>query len=240
METGLVIRTAFNNQGWAGHCNNPRHDNSCFKCRDGELFINHRNPIGEDINGFCKGESEGYPLSGYIFNAGSFWCWEQVLCKSYFWGNVRGKWRKVSKGMPVYFVYTEPDGTLTLWGHSSVTEKPHNELKQYSPIYFKPFEPMPQDKWRKGLSGEIITGSSWRQGNFRYLNEAYEKKLADLVEGKEPTEPKNKSLDRNEDLSIELNRDIKETLNKIANNEGREVNELIREAVAKLIRERRL
>jgi len=37
---GLIIKTAFNNQGWAGPCKNPLNDYRCFKCLEGGLYIN--------------------------------------------------------------------------------------------------------------------------------------------------------------------------------------------------------
>lgn len=236
---GIVIRTVFNNQGWSGPCKNPTIDSRCFKCREGGLHINKGNPIEEEENGFCKGEAEDYPLSYPISDNDSFWCWEQVLCVKYFWGNVRGKWRNVTEGMPVYFVYSESDRTLTLWGHS-VIEKIDNE-PEYPPIYFKPFKPLPQDRWVKGLTGEKITGKSWRQLHFRYLDENHEDYLASLIKGKEKREHRKNlihQIEQYESLEIELKKDIKGKLEKIAHIEGREVKELIREAVAKIIRDR--
>lgn len=236
---GLVIRTAFNNQGWAGRCINPLGDNRCFKCREGGLYINKGNPIEEDETGYCKGEPEEYPL--YLPEDGdeAFWCWEQVLCKKYFWGNVKGKWREAFKGMPVYFVYAEENRTLTLWGHS-VIDKINDEPKRYPPIFFKSFKPLPQDKWVKGLTGEKITGSSWRQLHYRYLDERHENYLSSLVKGEGKLKPLTTILhsEGHETLNFQLKKDIKEKLGKIANNEGREIEDIIREAVAKLIRDR--
>jgi len=233
MIRGLVIRTAFNNQGWAGRCINPLGDIKCFKCLEGRLYINGGNPVKEDGQGYCKGEPEGYPLDP---NA---WCWEQVLCKKYFWGNVKGKWRFVFKGMPVYFVYPELDLSLTLWGHS-VIDSIDNEPKKYAPIYFKPFNPLPQEKWIKGLTGEEITGKKWRQLHFRYLDESHENYLSALVQGKRNPPPRKVApfVEAHDTVIVELRRDIIEKLEKIAHTEGREVKDLIREAVAKLIRER--
>jgi hypothetical protein len=233
---GLVIRTVFNNQGWAGRCINPLKDIKCFKCLNGGLYINKGNPIEEDENGYCKGEPEDYPL----FADDPYWCWEQLLCKKYFWGNVKGKWRSVFKGMPVYFVYPELDLSLTLWGHS-VIDGIDNEPEKYAPIYFKPFKPLPQERWIKGLTGKEITGEEWRQLHFRYLDESHERYLASLAAGKGKLEHKKNDVHSSgsyEVLNVELKPDIKEKLEKIAHIEGREVKELIREAVAKLIRER--
>ncbi len=241
---GLVIRTVFNNQGWAGRCINPLDaiDLRCFKCVEGGLYINRGNPVEEDKNGYCKGEPEEYPLTDISSEGNDYWCWEQVLCKKYFWGNVKGRWRNVFIEMPVYFVYTELNGTLTLWGHSRI-KKINNEPKVYPPIFFEPFDPMPEEKWVKGLTGEVITGKPWKQLHYRYLNDVHEKYLASLIEGRETHESRKDfihSLESYENINIELKRDIKEKLQKIAHIEGREMKELLREAVAKLIRERGL
>jgi hypothetical protein len=231
---GLVIRTAFNNQGWAGRCKNPLSDARCFKCRQGGLYINKGNPIvEEDEHGCCKGEPEDYPL----VKDETFWCWEQVLCKKYFWGNVKVKWRYVFVGMPVYFVYPEVDSTLTLWGHSLV-DRIDNGPDEYPPIFFKPFKPLPEERWAKGLNGEKITGKKWGQLHFRYLDERHERYLASLVEGKEHGRREVDPPSIYDVLNIRLKRDIIEKIEKISRTEGREPQELIREAVAKLIRER--
>lgn len=231
---GLVIRTVFNNQGWKEPCKNPLKDYRCFKCVEGGgLYINKGNPIEEDEKGFCKGNSEGDP------KLGEKWCWEQGLCTKYFWKNIKGKWRYVNVGMPVYFVYSERDGSLTLWGRS-VIDKVNNEFK-YSHLYFKPFEPMPQDKWVKGLNGEELTGNSWRQLHYRYLDEKHENFLSSLIKGVEKIDRPNRfilSSGEYEIINFQIRRDIKEKLAKIADKEGREVSDVIREALAKLIRDR--
>lgn len=234
---GLVIRTVFNNQGWAGRCINPLNDPKCFKCSEGGLYINKGNPIEEDDQGVCKGEPENYPLN-YPANDEAFWCWEQVLCREYFWGNVRGKWRDVFIGMPVYFVYVDENKTLTLWGFSEIARIENNRA-DYPTIFFKSFEPMPKEKWVEGLTGEEITGENWKQLHYRYLDETHERRLALLTEGKTAIlTAKNQTAERLENAGIILKKDIREKLQKIAHAEGREVDDLIREAVAKLIRDR--
>lgn len=227
---GIVIRTAFNNQGWAGPCKSPFKDLRCYQCIKSIVFVNWGKPIEEDQRGFCKGESENNEP----------WCWEQILCAKYFWRNVLGKWRYAQVGMPVYFVYTEPDHSLTLWG-KSVIDRIENDLKPYPTLYFKPFEPLPQDRWVKRLSGEDLTGRPFLQGRYRYLDDKHEAYLASLVEGK--VQPKEQarnfiSPEDYETLNVRLKRSIIEKLGRIADKEGREVEEIIREAVAKLIRNR--
>ncbi|MHB8109987.1 MAG: hypothetical protein ACYDHW_08140 [Syntrophorhabdaceae bacterium] len=231
---GLVIRTAFNNQGWADRCRNPLTDDRCFKCRDGKLFINHGKPVEEDSQGRCEGNPENYPLNHPLDREQLHWCWEQVLCKRYFWGNVRGRWRSTFPGMPVYFVFSKSDGSLTLWGSSTV-ERIDNTPDKYPPVFFNPFVPFPEDKWIRGLSGKEITGSEWRQGNFRYLDAKHEGYLASLIKG---GSRENIAPTRHDNINIELRRDIRDKLEGIAEIEGRQIEDLIREALAKLIRER--
>jgi hypothetical protein len=60
-----------------------------------------------------------------------------------------------------------------------------NEPDEYPPIFFKPFKPLSEERWVKGLNGEKITGKKWGQLHFRYLDERHERYLASLVEGKE-------------------------------------------------------
>lgn len=232
--SGLVIRTVFNNQGWAGPCKNPFKDIRCFKCiQSSGLYINKGKPIVEDERGFCKGDVHNDPLLGDL------WCWEQTLCTRFFWGNVLGKWRFVQEDMPVYFVYSDLDGSLTLWG-KSIIDRIDNTPDRY-PIYFKEFTPLPQDRWVKGLTGEELTGKYWKQLHFRYLDNQHESYLSSLIEGNKKVEKITNaihSLDDYEITNIKLKRDVKEKLKKIAAEEGREVEEVIREAIAKLIRER--
>jgi len=232
--TGIVIKAAFNNQDWAGPCKDSLKDPRCYQCVKGIVFVNWGRPIEEDENGFCKGEIRNNEL----------WCWEQTLCTKYFWGNVLGKWRHAQVGMPVYFVYSEPDHSFTLWG-KSVIDRIENDLKPYPTLYFEPFKPLPQDRWAKRLKGEDITIARklWLQGRYRYLDNEREAYLASLVEGK--GEPPNKqarisilSEDYYENLNVRLRRSVIGELEGVADKEGREVEEVIREAVAKLIRDR--
>lgn len=234
---GIVIRTVFNNQGWAGTCKKPFEDYRCFKCTEKSgLYINKQNPVSEDEKGFCKGDSMGDP------KLGEKWCWEQTLCTKYFWRNVIGKWRYATVGMPVYFVCSEQDGSLTLWGHS-VIDRIDNEV-EYPTLYFKPFEPLPDDKWVRGLDGIELTGEIWKQLHYRYLDERHKNYLSSLVKGKgkvkklEPAKNSIISSDSDETFNFQLRKNIKEKVEKIAHDEGREIEDVIREAVAKLIRER--
>ncbi len=236
-DAGLVIKTAFNNQGWAGRCKEPvTRDRRCYKCVDGVFWINRGVPVKEDRDAYCTGNGSGmYVSNQHLLNLQPHWCWEQLLCRKLFWGNPLGQWRAVFIGMPVYFVYSERDATRTLWGHSTI-HRIDNNFDEYPLIFFKPFESLPEKQWVKGLTAEEICGKGWRQGTFRYLDEDHEQYLASLIEGGgrrnvSASEPY-------EQLTFGLKRDVKEKLMKIAGNEGREVEELLREAVARIVRER--
>jgi hypothetical protein len=234
---GLAIRTAYNNQGWANPCKNPKKDRCCYKCFRGALFINDGKILTEDENGYCKGNPTNYPLAD-ITNA---WCWEQVLCAKYIWGNVIGKWKDVYQGMPVYFTYVEVDNSYTIWGHS-IVDRIDNSRDKYPPIYFKPFSPLPQDKWIKNLSDIDITGKPWRQLHYRYLDENHTKYISSLISEDVKRENIVKPLpviEPYEKLEIELKGNIKQELEKISKEEGRDIQELVREAIAKLIKERK-
>jgi hypothetical protein len=238
MKKGLVIRTAFNNQGWAGRCKEPvTKDRRCHKCVDAVFFINEGKPIKEDQDGYCTGDGSGmYKSNQFLRNLEPHWCWEQLLCRKLFWGNPLGQWRWVFIGMPVYFVYGERDRTLTLWGHSTI-DRIENDFDEYPLIYFKPFEPLPEKKWVKGLTAEEIYGKLWKMGTYRYLDENHERYLASLVAG-EGRRKVAASEPYEEQLTLGLRGDMKEKLVRIAENEGRGVEELLREAVAKMVRER--
>ena len=233
---GIVIRTVFNNQGWAGPCKKPLDDPRCYICKRGILpGINGGNPIVEDAEGICYGDFGAFAVPE------DEWCWEQTLCSKLFWRNVRGKWREASEGMPVYFVFSNRDNSLTLWGRAEI-DSIDNKLVLPT-LFFKPFSPLPENKWIHGLTGVEITGKQWRQGHFRYLDDKHETYLASLVEkgkkAKQKDAPAIVSTTK-EKLELQFRKDIRDKIKKIAFIEGRTEEDLIREAVAKLIRERGL
>lgn len=231
---GLVIRTVFNNQGWAAPCKNPLKDHQCYICVKGLLpGINDGNPIKEDAKGDCYGDFGGLVVPE------DKWCWEQTLCSKYYWRNIKGKWRYAKVGMSVYFVYSEIDKSLTLWGQAIIDTIDNDH--QSPTLNFKPFKPLSQNKWVYGLTGKELTGEHWKQGHYRYLDAKHEAYMSALVERGEKHEIKNNIIPPSgayEQFDMQLKRDITEKLEKIAHMEGRDVKELIREAVAKLIRER--
>lgn len=230
---GIVIRTVFNNQGWAAPCKKPLDDERCYICKRGILpGINGGNPI-EENNGICYGAFGGYAIPE------DKWCWEQTLCSEFFWRNIRGKWRQASRGMPVYFVFSEIDKRLTLWGRAEVDSIDNNLV--LPTLLFKPFVPLPENKWIHGLTGEEVSGEQWRQGHYRYLDDKHESYLSSLVE--KGVKSKKKDIPTitsttQDTLELKFREDIMDKIEKIAFKEGRDVKDLIREAVAKLIRER--
>jgi hypothetical protein len=235
-KSGLVIRTVFNNQGWAGRCVNPTSDPQCFKCAKGLLpGINQGNPIHEDEDGLCQGNPDG------AYCPGDSWCWEQNLCKKFYWRRAKeGQWSSVSIGMPVYFVYPEFDKSLTLWGQTLI-DKIENENPCLSTLYFKPFKPLPRDEWVRGLNGKYITGQDWKQGQYRYLDKVQDKILRSLINKEIDVDTTHKHLPSPrgyDSVNVQLKKEIRDKLERIAEAEGRDIEEIIREATAKLIRER--
>jgi hypothetical protein len=234
-KAAVIIRTVYNNNGWAGPCKKPISEDSykCYKCVKGEVVgVNGGEKISEDNNGYCIGEI------GSII-PGDKWCWEQTLCSNYFWRNLRGQWRYATVGMPVYFVYTEYDGSLTLWAETIIDEIDNEH--DYPTLKFRPFDPLPKNKRVTGLTGEKLTGKSWRQGAYRYPNENHKNYIASLLLGESIDAPTtNLSPAGYKTINLKLKNDIRNKLIKIANDEGRELDDLIREALAKLIRERGL
>jgi len=232
----IVIKTVYNNQGWKGRCKRPLKDYRCYMCVKGVLpGINGGNPVEEDKKGFCHGDFGSYAIPE------DAWCWEQTLCAKYIWRNIKGKWRFATEGMPVFFVYPEHDKSLTLWGHT-IIKRIDNDF-ELPTIHFKAFDPLPHEKWVHGLTGKELTGAHFKQGHYRYLDATHREYLASLIQGGKQSQKTSVVPTVEVDagsINVQLREDIIRKLEKIANMEGREVRDIIREAVAKLIRERGL
>lgn len=232
---GIIIRVAFNNQEWVGPCKNPLGDPRCYQCIEGRVYVNFGKPIKEDENGFCKGDTLG----------GQAWCWEQTLCTEYFWGNAIGKWGpRAYSGEKVYLVYRERDGSYTLWGRTKV-DRIDNGAKPYPKLYLEPFKPLSKDKWARGRSDIDLTGKLWLRPNFRYIDDKREAFLDSLIEGGSPEQkfkeqPKISPTSQADYMTINLRlkQNVMERLEKIAHNEGREEEEIIREAIAEWLKGR--
>lgn len=231
---GIIIRTAFNNQGWAGPCKNPSNDPRCYQCIEGRVYVNGGKPITVDDNGFCKGEiQDGEP-----------WCWEQTLCTKYFWGNAIGKWGpRAYPGEKVYLVFRELSGLYTLWGRTKV-DWIDNNTKPCPNLYLEPFKPLSDDKRVRGLSAIYLTGRKWGQGTFRYIGGEREAILDSHIEGKPPIPNSQEGLKNSSSVAhymtvpLRLKVNITERLKRIAESEGREIEDIVREAIAEWIKGR--
>ena len=87
-----------------------------------------------------------------------------------------------------------------------------------------------------------MVGAEWRQGRFRYIDREQELHLEKLIKGETSeitqggaitTPPSGTSI-----LNIEVSPHINERLEKIARQEGRQKDEIIREAIAEWLKER--
>lgn len=232
---GIVIRTAFNNQGWARPCKNPLKDPQCYQCTEGRVYVNGGKPITVDDNGFCKGEiQDGEP-----------WCWEQTLCTKYFWGNAIGKWGpRAYPGEKVYLVYRELSGLYTLWGRTKV-DWIDNNAKPCPNLYLEPFKPLSDDKWVRGLSDIGLTNKVWLRPNFRYIDNEREAFCDSLIEGKAREQESKKQPEISQTgqvdymtINLRLKRNVVDRLEKIAYREGRDVEEMVREAIAEWLKGR--
>jgi hypothetical protein len=230
---GIVIRTVFNNRGWAGPCKDPDNDPRCHRCTKGIVNVNN---IRVDGNGFCEGDIQH----------GELWCWEQTLCtERSFWGNPqRKKWgRRAYPGEKVYLVYVEPNGSYTLWGKTEV-DWVDNLATPFPKLHLKPFKPLPDDKKVRGLSGVTLASKKWGQGSFRYIGAEREAFLDASIEGSWPKSSSDEgsrnssSLAGYASVTLHLKANVLERLERIANSEGREKEDIIREAIAEWLKGR--
>lgn len=230
----IVIRTAYNNNGWKAPCDTPGKDPLCFYCFKGLLGINEPNP--SDI--VCSGN-----------------CWEQHLGNDYKWGcPPKGKvfGQRAYPGAAVFLVFKQPDDNYTIWGKtviSSVDIAPMRSDSDFEDgfafIHFDPFEPLPVDKWVGNIPYKQLVGKKWMQGRHRYIDANRENYLNRLIDGEAVLEVPNltavKTGTGNGDgvvLGTTVTKSIYKRLEEIATAEGRTIDELVREAVAVWIRSR--
>lgn len=224
----IVIRTLFNNQNWKGPCKNPHQDQRCDICFQKPPPVNivpppPDDPVDED--GFCKGG-----------------CWEQRLCIDYKWG-CTPEGRKFSKraniGVKAFFVYRQPNHEYTLWGKSKVRDVNVLGHDGFYYLYFEPFEPLPEHKWVPNLAADKLVGEQWLMGNYRFIDDNREVYLEGLIQGGKQSKiifPS--SLGDYVELNVRIKPNIKEGLEVVANKEGRPIEEIVREAIAELLRAR--
>jgi len=152
---GMIIRTAFNNQNWAGKCiNADQRDRRLFKCW--QEVVNTGYKIDE--NGRCLAD-----------------CWESTLCTKLFWVNGLGDFDTNRAKGEVFFIFSDIDHSLVLWGKSEIKKVIGDK------VYFEKFKPMHPKSWIGGLTARNIIGQNWGHGTFRYIDEQIESNLNKLI-----------------------------------------------------------
>jgi hypothetical protein len=228
----IVIRVAWNNMEWKAACDAPGKDPFCWYCFRGVLQIDQ--PKKDDF--ICTGE-----------------CWERRLCKEFKWGcTAKGKvyGGDAYPGVSAFLIYKQPDDNYTIWGRTVVSTVDTQPMKStykyedgYAFIHFKPFEPLPQDKRVKNLSDVELVGKRWLQGRHRYIDNDQAVYLDQLIDGQVRVKSIKTIFDKvnfnNTDeiaLGTSIAPNIYKKLEEIATNEGRGINELVREAIAKWLK----
>lgn len=197
-DEGIVIRTAFNNQGWQDRCMNPLNDPRCYQCVEKRINVGWtktiKSRIDKDEDGHCvfiAEEDAVIPLEGGgRIQAGQRTdhpCAEYALCSQYYWENFERHFStRVHPGQAAFFVFKNRDQYYTLWGRSRVRSVTSNRQG----IYFEPFEPLPQDRWVEKITDRDLVGKPWRQGTFRYIGADQVHYLDDLIGTDTPYQPR--------------------------------------------------
>lgn len=228
---GIVIRTLYNNQNWQAPCRTPGKDELCWYCFYGILQI--QSPKKDDF--ICSGH-----------------CWEQHLRNDYKWGCTpkgRAFGYQAYRGVTVFLVFKQPDGNYTIWAKTTASEvdiEPMKDGKDYEKgfafIHFNPFEPLPRDKWVRNITDVKLVGAKWLQGRHRYIDTEREAKLEQLIEGivseKEAESLVTAELLTTTTLNVNVAPNVYKKLKDIADKEGRQIDEIIREAIAEWLRGR--
>jgi hypothetical protein len=230
---GIVLRVAFSNSSWAGPCANPLDDPARFEqCIKQKIRVGTRREQGAPLDRITQRE-DGKCAST---------CYEQKLCTDDpRWQTALGTWRQAQAGDKTYFVFRQagPRALYTLWGRSRVTRV------EGCYIFFERFEPLPEAKWRENLTARQLVENEWKQGFYRYVDALQEDKLDSLVEGGEPEAAQSGKLSvpsadsLASPVSVELKPHVREKLERIALEEGRDVEEVVREAVGEWLRSRK-
>jgi len=227
---GLVIRCLFNNQHWKDACIKPGDDWECKLCFTSP--VNIKSPKANDE--VCSGD-----------------CWERYLCRNYRWGcTPQGRtFAQAHKGMRVFFAYKHFMGDYTIWATTKVKEIDSSPMhtridgeEGFAFIHFEPFEPLPREKWVSDLSDQKLVGEMWRQGRFRYIDKDKEKYFDQLIQGVVKIEDASNSILGNPSkdnlVSFELKPNIKKRIDQYAQQEGRTIEEILRESIAEWLRVR--
>ena len=232
---GIVIRVLYNNQNWKSACVHPFRDSLCQKCF-AKTNIDIERPSQNDE--VCTGL-----------------CWERDICINYEWGcTPKGKkfGRRAYKGVNAFLVFQQPDNKYTLWGVTkidAVNVPPKRKLIDHEIDYkqwisFVSFEPLPIEKWVRDLKDIDLVDEQWRQGRFRFISSEKEDELYRRIERKSRETPNHgqttASLTNEEQtLTIAFAPNIHNSLVEVSNSEGRQIVDIIKQAVAEWLRGRR-
>ena len=229
---GVVVRVSYNNRNWETSCKYPGKDSLCFICYEDKLRIERPGENDE----VCKGS-----------------CWEQDLCVNYEWGCTpeykQFNSRKAYKGARVFFTFRQPDGNYTLWGQTTIQAVNVKPIRKSNPneghyeyfLRFAPFKPLDKDKWVKNMTDRELVEAKWRQGRFRYITAEREAILERLIEGSVPEKPgaiNPAILPSDIILNIAVTNTMHTRLRSAANEDGRQIDEIVREAIAEWLRRR--
>ncbi len=226
---GIIIRHMYNNQMWSAPCKRPNEDTSCSLCFNPN--VNIRGP--ELADAVCSGQ-----------------CWEQELRTSYEWGCAtgRGFGNRAHPGMKAFFAFKQQNGTYTLWGRTTVRSvnvppmgKLHSAKERYANyIRFDSFEPLPREKWVNNLTAKELVGAEFRMGTYRFITAYQEDRLEKLIEGAglQKAPEKSDTVLSHIKLKLVLTPTMYRTLESAANDDGRQIDEIVREAIAEWLRRR--
>lgn len=152
---GIIIRTAYNNNNWAGRCKNARRNNLQLKKCWNDVF-----------NTGWKVDKKGNCLAD---------CWECKLCRKYRWTNINGNFNKERAFGNAYFIFTDINTSLVLWGKSKIKKVENDQM------YFNKFNAFPPERWIRNLSAQQLLGQKWGHGTFRYIDTKIEKNIGKLI-----------------------------------------------------------
>jgi len=156
--------------------------------------------------------------------------------------------------MKVFFVFKQPDSKYyTLWGRTTIDSvnvppignKAESVEKGYTQyVRFSPFQPLPSEKWVENLTDSDLTGDKpWLMGRYRYITAEKEAYLESIIEGFVPEKSDQGSevaLTRGDVvLTVVITSTMSGRLESAATEEGRRVDEVVREAIAEWLIGRR-
>ncbi len=225
----MVIRVLYNNQDWRAKCTTPGKDNGCWRCFQGGLGIKQPDPNDK----VCSGD-----------------CWERRLCTEYHWGCIpkgRTFGNRARPGTKVFLIFRQPGGkNYTLWGRTtvrSVDSEPVKEGQDYEKgfafVHLEPFEPLPSEQWVRDLTDEQLVRAPWLMGLHRFIDAEQEAKLEQRIKG-EGLLPDTDVAPRGTELTISVAPTMYGKLKNVETQEGRPLDEIVREAIAEWLRERRV